>query len=221
MSTGSAVTSEGADTRLVFRQPQALTLGIAVMVLCVLLVLLGLRSSVGLSARDVAWPLAAALAAWALFVRPRVVLSEDAVVLDNLVRAVQIPWERIEATQARWNLRVVTTGGAAFGAWAISKQRPPRSSVRSMSGFGGGEMGLRTAFRNARDAQIDTDAYRNPGDRPKSAGAVASLIYDEQDRRAAAGSHPVSTREVRVVPAWQGIVALAAALILVVVAVLA
>lgn len=190
------------------------------MVLCVLLVVMGLFSSSGLSVRDVTWPLSLVVLAWALFVRPRVLVSQDCVVLQNLVRDVEIPWDRIDATQARWNLRIVTRGGKSYGSWAISKQRPPRNGLRSMSGFGGGEMGLRTAFRNARDHEIDTEAFRNPPDRAKSAGAIAVLIDEEQDRRLQHSGSPIATGDIVVKPAWLGIAALAVALVLILLAVL-
>lgn len=200
----------------VFRQTQALLLGITTIVLGLALVLLSLRSISGLDVRDFAWPVAIALSGWALFVRPRVVVSEDAVLLDNLVRAAEIPWERIEGTQARWNLRVLTSDGSAYGSWAISKQRPQRTGMRSMGGFGfgGGELGLRSAWRNARDAEIDTAAYRDPAERPKSAGAVALLI-DERQARIAQGAPSGTAPQVAMRPAWAGIAALGAAVVLV------
>ncbi len=219
-SSPVATTAETATPQS-FRQTQALAIGFVTMVSCALLVVLGLFSSAGLSVGDVTWPLSLALLAWALFVRPRVVIRKDAVLLQNLVRDVQIPWDRIDATQARWNLRVVTGGGATYGSWAISKQRPPRSGLRSMSGVGGGEMGLRTAFRNARDHEIDTEAFRNPPDRPKSAGAIAVLIDQEQDRRVGSGRATSGTADVRVTAAWPGIAAVGMALALLVIAVLA
>lgn len=218
MPSSPVSTTEDIDTPQSFRQTQALAIGFVTMTLSVLLVVLGLFSSSGLSARDVAWPLSLAVLAWALFIRPRVVISQDSVVLQNLVRDIEIPWGCIEATQARWSLRVVTSGGDAYGSWAISKQRPPRSGLRSMSGFGGGEMGLRTAFRNARDTEIDTEAFRNPPDRPKSAGAVAMLIDQEQDRRVQQGNAKGGTGDVRVTPAWLGIAAIGVALVLLVIA---
>ena len=222
MPSRSVSTTEDTDTPQSFRQTQALAIGYVTAVLCVLLVVLGLFSSAGLSVRDVAWPLSLAVLAWALFIRPRVVVSPDSVVLQNLVRDVEIPWNRIASTQARWNLRIITGSGDAYGSWAISKQRPPRTGLRSMSGFGGGgEMGLRTAFRNARDTEIDVEAFRNPPNRPKSAGAVAVLIDEEQDRRVQQGTAKNETHDVRVSPAWPGIAAVGVALVLLVIAVVA
>lgn len=222
MSSSPPQTSARADARRVVRQTQALLLGFATIVLCVLIVLLSLRSSAGIGLAEVVWPAAVALFAWVLFVRPSVELTDEAVVLRNLVRDVEIPWSRIEATQARWNLRVITDGGAAYGSWAVSKQRPKVVGAQRMGGGlglgGGGNMGLRSAWRNARDTEIDTDAYRNPAQRPKSAGAVAAQI-DEQ--LGVAGKSPkAAIGAVRVTPAWSNIAPLGVAVALVLIALL-
>lgn len=192
--------------------------------LCVLIVLLSLGSSAGLGLYDVIWPVAIALLAWGLFVRPSVELADEALVLRNLVRDVRIPWSRIGSTEARWNLRVVTDGGASYGSWAVSKQRPKVAGAARMGGGlglggGGGNMGLRSAWRNARDAKIDTEAYRNPVQRPKSAGALAVQI-DEQ-RAAVQLSPRAASGAVRVTPAWSNIAPLSVAVLLIVIAVLA
>lgn len=190
--------------------------------MCALIVLLSVGSSAGLGVREVLWPAAIALFAWVLFVRPSVELTDEAVVLRNLVRDVQIPWSRIEATQARWNLRVITDGGAAYGSWAVSKQRPKVVGGQRMGGGlglgGGGNMGLRSAWRNARDTKIDVEAYRNPAQRPKSAGAVAVQI----DEQCAAVMHSsnAATGAVRVTPAWSNIAPLAVGAALVLIALL-
>lgn len=224
MSTSPPHTAERTDARRVVRQTQALLLGFGTIVLCALIVLLSLRSSAGIALAEVAWPGAVALCAWVLFVRPSVELTDEAVVLRNLVRDVQIPWSRIEATQARWNLRVITDGGAAYGSWAVSKQRPKVSGAQRMGGGlglggGGGNMGLRSAWRNARDAEIDTEAYRNPAQRPKSAGALSVQIDAEQ--ATAQHSSKAATGAVRVTPAWSNIAPLGVAVALIIVALLA
>lgn len=224
MPTSPPQTAERTDARRVVRQTQALALGFGTIVLCALIVLLSLRSSVGLGLREVLWPAAIAMFAWVLFVRPSVELTDEAVVLRNLVRDVEVPWGRIEATQARWNLRVITVGGAAYGSWAVSKQRPKVAGAQRMGGGlglggGGGNMGLRSAWRNARDTEIDTDAYRNPIQRPKSAGAVAAQI--DEERAAGQQSRPKPDATVRVTPAWANIAPLGVAVALIVIALLA
>ncbi|MDQ2850232.1 PH domain-containing protein [Dermatophilaceae bacterium Sec6.4] len=228
MPNSPAQTSERTDTPEVFRQAQALVLGYATISLCALIVLLSLRSDAGIGFLEVMWPLAIALVAWALFVRPSVEITDDAVILRNLVRDVRIPWERIEATQARWNLRVVTEGGAAYGSWAVSKQRPRVAGMHRMGGGlglgGGGGMGLRSAWRNARDTEIDTDAYRNPVQRPKSAGAVAVLIDERCAGSAAKIGQPTTKRAVdmargvAITPAWRNIAFFVVAVVLAVTA---
>lgn len=202
--------------RTLFRQTGALVLGIVTIVVCAVILLLGLRSLDKLHVLDVAWPVAIALLAWAIFVRPCVVLTDEAVVIRNLVRDIHVPWRAVESTQSKWNLKVITTGGAGYGSWAITTQRRriPRTQRMGM-GFGN------VMSRSERKEPIDAAAYLNAPERAQSAAAVSALI---DERTSASAQQPdVGVRVdagARVEPAWWGIAAFAAAVVLAVVGIL-
>ena len=63
--------------------------------------------------------------AWTVFVRPCVVLDQDAVHLRNIVRDVDIPWPLVSDVETRWNLKV-WSGDDGYTAWAIAShvERP-------------------------------------------------------------------------------------------------
>ena len=54
-----------------------------------------------------AWVLFGLAVAWALFVRPAVLLDAKGVTLRNIVRDVHIPWTRLTGVTSRWNLNVL------------------------------------------------------------------------------------------------------------------
>ena len=215
MPSRLAHTPETTAQRRQFRQTGAMTLGVATIVICALILLLGLRSLHRLHLLDVLWPVAVSLFAWAVFVRPCVVLTDQAVLIRNLVRDVRIPWRAVQRTESRWNLQVITTGGAGYGSWAITRQRPKTPRVQRM-GFGG----LGGMSRAERRQPVDTAAYLNPPDRPESAAGVAARIEEDKavfDRRPDAGSDGAGPR---VQPAWGAIAALVGAVVLVIVGIL-
>lgn len=194
-----------------------MALGIVTIAVCALILLLGVRTLGRLHVLDVALPVAVAVFAWAIFVRPCVVLTDQAIVIRNLVRDVQIPWQCVKSTQSRWNLKVITTGDAGYGSWAITSQRRRTPRVQRL-GFGGGGI---MPSRAERRQPIDTAAYRNAPERPQSAAAVAARIGEEKalfDQRPT--DLGTGDAVVRVQPAWWGIAALVGAVVLVVVGIL-
>ncbi len=198
--------------RSVHRQTQSVVLGGAVIVVCALILVLGLRSRSGLHPIDVIWPVALSLLAWAIFVRPAVVLTQVGVTLRNIVRETHIPWSQVDDTGSRWNLKVWTTDGASYGSWAIAAQRPhsPRAQ-RGMGGFGGLGPGAPTG----RD--IDAPAHLNPTQRSQSAGSVAEKVQQgrrDYDLAVGDGQVPAADGSARRVPAWPGIAALGGAVVL-------
>ena len=214
MPSPLARTPEATAPRQLLRQSGAMVLGIVTIAVCALILLLGLRSLHRLQPLDVTWPVAVALFAWVVFVRPCIVLTEEAVEIRNLVRDVRIPWRAVDRTESRWNLHVITTGGAGYGSWAITRQRPKTPRVQRM-GFGG----LTGMSRAERRAPIDTAAYLDPPDRPESAAGVATRIGEQ---RAAFAERPDAGADdagARVQPAWWAIGALLAAVLLIVVGV--
>ncbi|MBO1767528.1 hypothetical protein [Allobranchiibius sp. GilTou38] len=212
MPSRLAHTPDATDQRRLFRQSGAMVLGIVTIVICAVILVFGLWSMHRLHAVDIAWPIAVALLAWVLFVRPCVVLTEQAVVIHNLVRDVQIPWAAVESTQSRWNLKVVTTGGAGYGSWAITTQRR-RVPRAQRIGLGMGNF----RSRAERKQPIDVGAYLNGPERAQSAAAVAASI---DEMKAASAPQPTGDTGVRVQPAWWGIAALGAAVVLIVVGLL-
>jgi hypothetical protein len=74
-----------------------------------------------------AWVLFGLAVAWAVFVRPAVLLDASGVTLRNIVRDVHIPWTRLTSVTSRWNLKVLV-GDQGYNAWAISAQVERRKS---------------------------------------------------------------------------------------------
>jgi Bacterial PH domain len=77
-----------------------------------------------------AWVLFGMAVAWAVFVRPAVLIDAEGVTIRNIVRDVHIPWAALTDVTTRWNLKVMA-GDHGYNAWAISSrvERP-----RSVSG---------------------------------------------------------------------------------------
>ena len=75
-----------------------------------------------------AWVLFGLAVAWAVFVRPAVLLDASGVTFRNIVRDVHIPWTRLTSVTSRWNLKVLV-GDQGYNAWAISAQVERRKSA--------------------------------------------------------------------------------------------
>ena len=63
-----------------------------------------------------------ALAAWALFWRPEVVVSPGGVTLVNVLRTVHVPWPVLDDAVAGWSLEV-RVGTRTWTAWAAPRAR--------------------------------------------------------------------------------------------------
>ena len=114
-----------------------------------------------------AWVVFGLAVAWAIFVRPVVLVDIGGVTLRNVVRDVHIPWSRVTGVTARWNLRVLV-GDRGYNAWAISSQ------VERPKGAQGGIFGIPLPGRLNRAARADAGPSAT---QPKiTAQSVALLI---------------------------------------------
>lgn len=64
-----------------------------------------------------------AAAAWALFLRPHVVLREDGVRLVNVVTDTTVPFAAVEEITHQWALELHDTEGRRHSAWAVPAKR--------------------------------------------------------------------------------------------------
>lgn len=76
-------------------------------------------------------------AVWLLFWAPAVTIAEHAVIVDNPVRRVTIPWSAIERVDTRWSLRLYTRTGSitAWSAPAPSRYAMMRVSKSELKGL--------------------------------------------------------------------------------------
>jgi hypothetical protein len=72
---------------------------------------------------------------WACYLRPHVELRADGLTLVNIARTVVIPFSRIDEFDLRLGLTVRSTGGKAYGAWALpsSGRRTQRERLGKVS----------------------------------------------------------------------------------------
>ena len=110
------------------------------------------------------WTALFALLCWAVFWRPRVVVSDAGVQLVNVSRTIFIAWPALHSIDTKWALTLVTAHGR-FTAWGAPASGA-RGAVLSMS-------------RGA-----DEQAYDFVGG---PAGEAAALIRERWDRLRAAG----------------------------------
>jgi hypothetical protein len=117
------------STRQVIRQRSSLWLA-AISAVTGLLLLLSLVRNWASYPRlsFAAWVLFGLAVAWAVFVRPAVLLDASGVTLRNIVRDVHIPWTRLTGVTSRWNLKVLV-GDRGYNAWAISAKVERRKSA--------------------------------------------------------------------------------------------
>lgn len=76
-------------------------------------------------------------AVWLLFWAPAVAIAEHAVIIDNPLRRVTIPWSAIERIDTRWSLRLFTRTGSitAWSAPAPSRYAMMRVSKSELKGL--------------------------------------------------------------------------------------
>lgn len=126
-----------------------------------------LAAVLAVSALVVGWPPSSAVAfaavgwgAWVLYVRPCVILYEDAVELRNVARDVTIPYGAIDDIDTRFQLNI-TARGRTYRAWAL----PAPSGGRAKR------------ISDVREGQ-------RPGDSPSTLSGAAALRL----RQAVAGA---------------------------------
>jgi hypothetical protein len=78
-----------------------------------------------------------AFAVWLLFWAPAVTIGEHAVIVDNPLRRVTVPWAAIERIDTRWSLRLYTRAGSitAWSAPAPSRYAMARVSKAELKGL--------------------------------------------------------------------------------------
>ena len=112
-----------------------------------------------------------ALAAWALFWRPRVEVSDGGVLLVNVLRTIHVPWPVFVEARPSWSLEVSTTT-RRWSAWSA-----PRPSATSTT--------LRRGHR--ADAGCGDTAAAAPIGGRATADVVAASITRRHDALLAAG----------------------------------
>ena len=187
--------SSTAAARLTYRQRSAQLLGWAYVAASALLAI-GIVSSWSREPNPafLAWLLVGLGWAWALFLRPRVEVTTDGVILANVVRDVTIPWPLVEDVRTRWNLEVFTHD-RGYTAWAISTQ-----VTRPRSALAGGPFGMLGGRRSRGLRSDDPDSAMGGGSAKASSGvtskAVAEVIARTSQEHAEAVASGVLPRPV-------------------------
>jgi hypothetical protein len=169
--------TQASTTRHVFRQRSPLGLA-AVYALTAALVLLSVARTWAANPQPLfaSWVLFGLAVAWAVFVRPAVLLEPGGVTLRNLVRDVHVPWAVLSDVRVRWNLQVFA-GERGYTAWAISSQ------VERPAGAPGGMFAIALPARLGRQAseQVVPSSAASKVTASKVAEAIeaAKQEYDE------------------------------------------
>lgn len=179
----------GQQDRIVFRSTFGIVLTVVTWAICGA----GIASAVASGAGVTPVVLLATLGwvVWLAYWRPCVVTTSEGVVLQNLVRDVEIPYDAVEDVDTRFSLRI-RAGGRTHAAWGAP----------APSGLSGLRDGMRRGARPERwrDAPRSVrDAGRaRIGDAVETAsGAPATVIRRELERRAREGG--AARREAQVV----------------------
>lgn len=124
--------------------------------------------------RSVLVPLAVSVAllvlVWVVLLRPLVELHTDRVVLRNLVRDVEVPFDRLGDVGHQWALELIDTSGRTHSSWAVPKQR--EYSARRMSD----DFAETTARKRARPgttAMVVADDVQRAWQKWRHTGGVA------------------------------------------------
>jgi len=166
--------SQASRTQQVFRQRSPLGLA-AVCAVTALVVLLSLAWNWVDSPQPLfaAWVVFGLAVVWSVFVRPAVLLDLDGVTLRNVMRDVQVPWNRLTDVQVRWNLKVFV-GERGYTAWAISSQ------VERPRGVPGGMFAIPLSGRLGRQARADALAS-TPAPKITASMIARSIEQAKQD----------------------------------------
>ncbi|KRB39119.1 PH domain-containing protein [Microbacterium sp. Root180] len=129
-----------------------------------------------------AWPIVlVAWLAWAVYIRPHVLVNEGFVEIVNVFRTHRVPWGDVVDVDSRYALTVHTAGGRSIRAWAAPAP------------------GIRQAMSTRREEVATTPGegdYRRPGDAEGTpSGDAAALVRRalEQYRRAGGDTTPGGT----------------------------
>ncbi|ANS80508.1 integral membrane protein [Serinicoccus hydrothermalis] len=138
--------------------------------------------------------------AWALFLRPHVVLREDGVLLANVVADTAVPFSAVDEITHQWALELHDTAGRRHSAWAVPAKRE-------------------------RTRRRDVDDFAETTRRRGDAGTTAQGVADEAQRalqrwRLDGGELQGSLDAAQTRLAWPPIVVLAVAICLAGVAIL-
>jgi hypothetical protein len=134
----------------------------------------------------VAWVVFGLAVAWALFVRPAILIDVGGVTLRNVVRDVHIPWTLLTGATSRWNVKVMV-GDQGYTAWAVS------SETERPKGGSGGMFRMPIPGKLHRVANADNEASRTAA--KVTAQAVVRSIRaakQEYDEAVAAGELPAA-----------------------------
>ena len=143
----------------------------------------------------VSWILFGLAVVWSLFVRPAVLLDDEAVTIRSVVRDVHIPWVRITDVEFRWNLKVFV-GERGYPAWAISSQ------VERPSGGSGGMFARVLPGRLDRQARADASLpTQTPKVTPSTVAATIEQARQEYAEAVAKGALPAAP-DARVRVTW-------------------
>jgi hypothetical protein len=136
-------------------------------------VLIGFLDSWTNAALALPWMALFALAGWATFWRPCVIVSDAGVRLVNVSRTIDVPWPALQGVEARWALTLVTAYGR-FTAWGAPAP--------------GAYSAFRAVGTRPHDPLVTGDLTVRPGELPDSpSGAAAELVQRRWAKLRAAG----------------------------------
>ena len=152
----------------------ARVLAIAIGVFCVGATLaIGFFDSWTGAALAVPWMALFGLAGWAIFWRPRVVVSDAYVRVVNVSRTIDVPWPALQGIETRWALTLVTAYGR-FTAWGAPAP--------------GAYSAFRAVGTRTHDPLAAEDRTVRPGELPDTpSGAAAQLVQRRWAKLRAAG----------------------------------
>ncbi len=148
---------------------RGLTVAVAVAGVAVLL-FVSATSGIDDALATLPWVLLSAVAAWAIFWRPCVVVSDGGVRLINVTRTIDAPWPSITDIETRYALTLVTAYGR-FAAWAAPAP--------------GAGTALRTAMRSrprATDGDEDITAVTMGDMAGTASGDAATIVRRRWER---------------------------------------
>jgi hypothetical protein len=148
---------DGVGAVRTFRSPfgRALAVGMAVVAGLSVVSTLTLRGAAGLLS-GTAVPAFAAVIVWALFWRPALEVSDDALTVVGVLRTTHVPWPCLTSVDKSWSLRLVTTEGAVT-VWAVPVRgvAAARSATRGGSERAGDVPGRAAADADEAAAEIE------------------------------------------------------------------